>query len=47
MEGKAFEEAVEGVRASGGEVRAEAIAADVFELVFIGEWRDGALGVFI
>ncbi len=36
MEGETFQKAVEGMGAAGGKVGAKAVAADVFEFVFVG-----------
>lgn len=43
--GEAFKEATERVGSTGGEVGAKAVTTDVFEFVFVGQGRNGALGV--
>lgn len=46
MQGNSFQEAVQGVSSSVGEVRAKTVAADVFHFVLVWERRNGALRVF-
>lgn len=46
MQRHAFEEAVQRVGASLGEVGAETVAAYVLHLVLVGQGRDGALREF-
>jgi len=45
VEGEAFEKAVERVSAAGCEVRAESVAADIFEFVLVWKRGYGALGI--
>lgn len=42
---EAFEKAVKRMGAPGGEVGAKAVTADIFEFMFVGQGRNGALGV--
>ena len=44
VEGQAGEEALEGVCSSEHEVRAEAVPADVFHALLVGEGRNGSGG---
>ena len=46
MQGESFQKAVQGVSSSMGEVRAKAVAADIFHFVLVWERRNGALRVF-
>lgn len=45
MQGETFEETVQRVGTTIGEIWAEAIATDVFHLVLVWKWGDGALWV--
>lgn len=45
MQSETFEKAVEGVSASLGEIRTEAVTSDVLHLVLVGQRGDGALWV--
>lgn len=42
MEGESLEESMEGVGTAGGEVLAEPVSTDIFHLVFVGQWGNGA-----
>lgn len=46
MQRQSFEEAMERMGTTLGEVGAEAVAADVFHLMLVWKGRDGATGVF-
>lgn len=47
MQRHSLEEAVQRVRAPLGKVRAKPVSTHIFHLVLVGQWRDGALWVFL
>ena len=46
MQCKSFQEAVQGVSSSMGEVGSKAVTTNVFHLVLVWERGNGALGIF-
>ena len=47
MQGETLEETLQGVGPTAGEVGAEAVAADIFHALLVGEGRDGTCRVVL